>query len=157
VACGGGSDNGGSSSSAKPASGTSQAKLGGTLKVGYSGASITNFDPHTGASGAEHQFFFPVTEPIVGYDQKGNLDASISLAEKWELTEPTKLTLTLRSGIKFQDGADFTADDVKWNIERVIDPALASTPRSDLASIDSVQVVTKTQAVINSRSRAHRF
>ncbi len=148
VACGGGG--GGDSSKSQPAGGgaTANAKFGGTIKVGYSGASITNFDPHTGASGAEHQFFFPVTDPIVGYDQKGQLDASISLAEKWELTEPTRVTLRLRSGIKFQDGADFSADDVKWNLERVIDPVLQATPRSDLASIDSVQVVNKTEAVI---------
>ena len=38
-----------------------QGKFGGTLKIGYSGASLTNLDPHTGASGAEHQMFFPVT------------------------------------------------------------------------------------------------
>lgn len=148
IACGGGDGDGAAKTEGETAGGTGQAKFGGTLKVGYSGASITNFDPHTGASGAEHQFFFPIMDPLVGYDQKGNLDASISLAEKWELVEPTRMTLKLRSGVKFQDGAEFTADDVKWNLERVIDPALASTPRSDLASIESVQVVNRNDAVV---------
>jgi len=148
IACGGGSDGStsGTESGAQGSAGTP--KYGGTIKIGYSGGSITNFDPHFGASGAEHQFFFSVTEPIVGYDQKGQLDASLSLAEKWELTEPTRITLKLRSGIKFHDGTEFTAEDVKWNIQRIIDPSAAATPRSDLASIDSVEVINKTEAVL---------
>ncbi|HXH23102.1 MAG TPA: ABC transporter substrate-binding protein [Dehalococcoidia bacterium] len=149
VACGGGGDGG---TSGEPESRTDEdpgpPKYGGTLKIGYSGASITNFDPHFGASGAEHQFFFAICDPIVGYDQKGQLDASLSLAEKWELPEPTRVTLKLRSGIKFHDGAEFSADDVKWNLERIIDPSSGATPRSDLASIDSVQVVNKNEVVI---------
>ncbi len=148
VACGGGGDDDEGATEQRTGGGGSQAKTGGSLKVGYSGATITNFDPHTGASGAEHQFFFPITDPLVGYDQKGQLDASISLAESWELGEPTRLTLKLRPGIKFQDGSDFTADDVKWNLERVIDPSVGATPRADLSSIDSVQVVDKTQVVV---------
>ncbi len=148
VACGGGGGDGDSGASTGGQGSGTPAKYGGTVKVGYSGGSITNFDPAFGASGAEHQFFFPVTDPIVGYDQKGQLDASISLAEKWELTEPTRVTLKLRSGIKFHDGTDFSADDVKWNIDRIIDPTSGATPRSDLASIESVQVVNKTEAVL---------
>jgi peptide/nickel transport system substrate-binding protein len=155
LACGGGGDDAGQASDSRPATGAApaaatgpQPKLGGTIKVGYSGASITNFDPHTGASGAEHQMFFPILDPIVGYDQKGNLDPSISLAQAWELTEPTRITLKLRPGVKFQDGAEFTAEDVKWNLERVIDPAVLATPRSDLAAIESVQVVNTLEAVL---------
>ena len=131
-----------------PPSPLKSAKFGGTIKIGHSGASLSSFDPHTGASGGEHIFFFAMMDSLVGYDQKGQLDASISLAEKWELVEPTRLTLKIRQGVKFSDGTDFSADDVKWNIERIIDPALLATPRSDLASIDSVQVVDKTQVVL---------
>ena len=39
------------------------------------------------------------------------------LAEKGEWESPTVFKLTIRSGIKWSDGADFTADDVKWNID----------------------------------------
>jgi peptide/nickel transport system substrate-binding protein len=147
IACGGDGD-GGSSSGTDGQGAAGSPKYGGTIKIGYSGASITNFDPHFGASGAEHQFFFSVTDPIVGYDRKGQLDASLSLAEKWELTEPTRITLKVRPGIKFHDGSDLTAEVVKWNLERIIDPSAAATPRSDLASIDSVQVVNTTDVVL---------
>ncbi len=131
-----------------PPSPLTSAKFGGTIKVGHSGASITNFDPHTGASGGEHAMFYPLMDSLVAYDQKGNLDASLSLAEKWELAEPTRVLLTIRSGVKFSDGTNFSAEDVKWNIERILDPALAATPRSDLAAIDSVQVVDSKQVVL---------
>src|SRR5262249_34937265 len=115
------------------------------LTVGIGGEPRGGFDPHGGFGGEEHQFLYLVTDPLVGYDQKGQLDPSLSLAERWETPEPTRITLKLRSGVKFHDGSDFSANDVKWNIDRILDPATAATPRSDLAAIDSVQVVSPTE------------
>jgi peptide/nickel transport system substrate-binding protein len=148
IACGGGDGDDGGSSGGDGQGASGSPKYGGEIKIGYSGGSITNFDPHFGASGAEHQFFFSVTDPIVAYDQKGQLDASTSLAEKWEFNEPTRITLKLRPNIKFHDGSDLTAEVVKWNLERIIDPSAAATPRSDLASIDRVEAVNNTDVVL---------
>lgn len=39
------------------------------------------------------------------------------LAEKGEWTSPDVYKLTIRTGIKWSDGEDFTAEDVKWNID----------------------------------------
>ncbi len=49
------------------------------------------------------------------------------LAESWRFTPDfTRLTLTLRSGVTFHSGRAFTSADVKWNIERIQDPASGS-------------------------------
>jgi peptide/nickel transport system substrate-binding protein len=50
------------------------------------------------------------------------------LCEKWEATEDLKTwTLSLRKGVKWHNGKDFTADDVVWNINRVLDPKTGSS------------------------------
>lgn len=59
------------------------------------------------------------------------LDADLvlkpGLAESWTPSEDGKTwTFTLRQGVKFNHGKDFNADDVVFNINRLIDPDTAS-------------------------------
>jgi peptide/nickel transport system substrate-binding protein len=63
------------------------------------------------------------------------------LAESWQFTEPTKLDFKLRAGVKFHQGEDFTAEDVKWTIEYVKNPETASPNATVLAQIDTVEVL----------------
>jgi len=51
-----------------------------------------------------------------------------SLCEKWDATEDLKTwTLKLRRDVKWQNGRQFTADDVMWNLKRVMDPKTGSS------------------------------
>ena len=45
------------------------------------------------------------------------------LAERWEILEPTRWRFYLRKGVKFQNGEDFTADDVVFSATRAHAPA----------------------------------
>jgi peptide/nickel transport system substrate-binding protein len=47
------------------------------------------------------------------------LDIQPSLAERWEILEPTRWRFYLRKGVKFHNGNDFNADDVLFSAERV--------------------------------------
>ncbi|MEO1093038.1 MAG: ABC transporter substrate-binding protein [Pseudomonadota bacterium] len=50
------------------------------------------------------------------------------LAERWEASDDLKTwTFFLRQGVKWHNGDDFTADDVRWNVERWLDPNLGSS------------------------------
>jgi peptide/nickel transport system substrate-binding protein len=50
------------------------------------------------------------------------------LLEGWEASDDLKTwTLKLRKGVKWHDGRPFTADDVVWNLNHVIDPATGSS------------------------------
>ncbi len=50
------------------------------------------------------------------------------LAEKWEASDDLKTwTLYLRQGVMWHNGDEFTADDVVWNVERWLDPAIGSS------------------------------
>src|SRR5688572_21381625 len=41
------------------------------------------------------------------------------LAESWEFVEPNTWRLTLRDDVTFHDGAPFTAEAVKWTMDRI--------------------------------------
>src|SRR6267378_88084 len=61
------------------------------------------------------------------------------LAEKWEISADGKTyVFHLRSGVKFHNGRDLTATDVKYTYERIINPDTASIAKSFFDPIDHV-------------------
>jgi peptide/nickel transport system substrate-binding protein len=64
------------------------------------------------------------------------------LASSFEAA-PEKLTLHLRGGVKWHDGAPFSSDDVVFTLERARDPAVGADQRSDL---DPVRAITAPDA-----------
>ena len=61
-----------------------------------------------------------VMEALVTRDK--DLKIVPSLAERWEIVEPTRWRFHLRKGVKFHNGAPFTADDVLFSAERALSP-----------------------------------
>ena len=89
---------------------------GQQVRVGF-GAAVTSMDPHFHAltpNVAVHQHVFGA---LVGLDEK--LGLRPELAESWRAVEPTVWEFKLRQGVKFHDGAPFTAEDVVFSVERV--------------------------------------
>jgi peptide/nickel transport system substrate-binding protein len=63
------------------------------------------------------------------------------LATKWDLSDDGKaLTLTLRQAVKFSDGTDLQASDVKWSLDRARDPKNGAWNEM-IASIESVDIL----------------
>jgi len=66
-----------------------------------------------------------------------------ALAKSWSVSEGgRKYTLKLRKGIKFSDGAPFTADDVVFSFQLYLDENLHS-PQRDLLVVDGKQITVK--------------
>jgi peptide/nickel transport system substrate-binding protein len=130
-ACGSGSTSTGTTTSGAP-------KMGGTLRVAQE-TEINTLDPNTSGLVVEREIYYNMYDSLLAIDAKLNFKPD--LATSWKFTDPQTLVLTLRQGVKFQDGTDFNADAVKFNLDRYMtstDPAAAR--KSDLASVQSVEV-----------------
>lgn len=77
-------------------------------------------DPHAQNENLTITGSMYVYEALVDYDK--DFQIVPSLATAWEQREPTVWRFTLREGVKFHDGAPFTADDVVFSIERAMAP-----------------------------------
>jgi len=84
-----------------------------------------------------------------------------SLATSWSISsDGLAYTFHLRKGVKFQDGTDFNADAVKFNIDRQIPPKVtADMPESSLVwgSVKDVEVKDENTVVINLSAKNSAF
>ena len=79
-----------------------------------------------------------IYDPLVGTNPDGSLSTAAGLAEKWEMS-PDGLTWTfyLRKGVKFHDGVELTAKDVKFTTE------MNASPKSTLAFVQTFREMIK--------------
>lgn len=77
-------------------------------------------------------------DPLVGTTPDAELSHEMGLAEKWEVSrDGLRWTFYLRKGVKFHDGAELTAEDVKFTIEKNMGPA------STLANLNTFKDIVK--------------
>ncbi len=109
---------------------------------------IQSLDAQITASGDSQRYAMQIFDTLYGFDAKGNIVPRMADAFK---ISPDGLTYTfnLRNGIKFHNGDAFTSEDVKYSIERIIDPASKSTRRPFFAPVvDSILTPSRTSVVI---------
>jgi len=63
------------------------------------------------------------------------------LAKEWTFTDPTTFDMILHEGVTFHGGEDFSAEDVKWTIDYVMNPDTKSPNATFLSQVDSVEVL----------------
>ncbi|SEE83652.1 peptide/nickel transport system substrate-binding protein [Rhizobiales bacterium GAS191] len=91
-----------------------------TLKWG-SPREIVSLDPDSYGDTFTLAVLNHVYEGLVRYT--GDLKIEPALATSWETVSPTLWRFKLRQGVKFHNGAPFTADDVIASLDRVTDEA----------------------------------
>ncbi|XHM84363.1 ABC transporter substrate-binding protein [Hydrogenophaga sp. ANAO-22] len=96
-----------------------------TIRIGNQGDALS-MDPHSLNESLQLSVTNNVYEPLVARDQ--NLKLVPGLATSWKQTSPSIWRFELRKGVKFHDGAPFTADDVLFTFAR------ASGEGSDMKS-----------------------
>jgi peptide/nickel transport system substrate-binding protein len=122
---------------ARPAA--AQARPGGTLAFASS-ALPPNIEPHMQGLDIWQRRKPLIYENLVWIDF--SLEPQPELAERWEQKSPTEYVFHLRRGVRFHNGKEMDAEDVKYTYERVRDPKV-SPGANDLAYVKQIDAVDK--------------
>ncbi|MFV2144160.1 ABC transporter substrate-binding protein [Isoptericola sp. G70] len=141
AACSGGGDG---------ESGDEGGDAGGALTVGTTDK-VTTIDP---AGSYDNGSFAVMNQvyPFLMNTPYGSPDVEPDIAESAEFTEPTEYTVTLKPGLKWANGNDLTASDVKFSFDRMVAIAAENGPSSLLYNLDSTEVVDDTTVVFHLKS-----
>lgn len=107
-----------------------------------------HLDPTAGAAAAiDEVVFINLFEGLTQVDKDGSVKPV--LAESWTISDDGKTyTFKLRSGVKFHDGSDFNADDVKFSFERGKAADSANAQKAKFEQIEAVEVVSPTEVKV---------
>ncbi len=110
----------------------------------------TTLDPHNHAETTTSTFLIHFYDGLV--TRNSEMDIVPSLAEDWEAVDETTWEFSLRDGVEFHNGEPFTAETVKYNLDRVsgnLEGAEATVNQGDYSSISSTEVVDDTTVRVN--------
>jgi peptide/nickel transport system substrate-binding protein len=96
--------------------------MGQTLRVAVS-SPVTSIDPHYHNLAPNNSLAAQIYDPLVDMDEHAHLVPG--LATSWKLVAPDTWELKLRDA-KFQNGNEFTADDVVFTLDRI--PKVPNSP-----------------------------
>ncbi|MFW5694178.1 MAG: glutathione ABC transporter substrate-binding protein [Alkalispirochaeta sp.] len=100
---------------------------------------VVSLDPHGSNDSPSSNVRTKIYDNLIYFNEDMELQAG--LATDWELIDDTTWEFTLREGVTFHDGTEFTAEAVKANLDRIVDPELASQRAFLFTMLDEVEVV----------------
>lgn len=131
--------------------GAPQAQTSGekVLRMGYT-ADFVTLDPPRITTMPDYPLAMNIFNGLVRYKPSG-LDVEPDLAERYEVSKDgLTYTFWLRKGVKFHKGfGDFTARDVKFSFERVLDPRLRSPFAPQMKLIRGIEIVNDYQVKLH--------
>ena len=117
--------------------------------------------PFQAATAGARRAVGPIYDLLLTYRYEPGLDYTIDyaavpngLAARWEQTDTTTYLFHLRDGVRWQDGVDFTADDVVFTLEFARDPKTAWPNRGRLGAIQAVEKVDSRTVRLTTRGPA---
>lgn len=123
----------------------SQAKRGGTLRVGLI-AEPTVLDPLTSVTLYDNDIMANMYDALFRLDAKNQLQGE--LVSSYSYKSPTLLDLKLHAGVTFQDGTPLNADAVIFNLNRFINDK--TSPRyTDVSDITKLVKINDTELQVH--------
>jgi peptide/nickel transport system substrate-binding protein len=114
-------------------------KYGGTLKIG-SHRDVSGLNPFVGLNSETRRLRTLVFEPLITTNDQ--FEYQPHLASSWKIS-PNGLVYTfeLRPGVRFHNGTEMTAEDVKWSFDYILDQQNAATGLPQLQLVAKVETV----------------
>ncbi|MFC1533740.1 ABC transporter substrate-binding protein [Thermodesulfobacteriota bacterium] len=127
-----------------PAEGLAAPKYGGTVKIAVARGPSQIGDPVARPFRlTDFRLSTPILETLLRYDTKGMLVPW--LATGYKVAKDLKsITISLRKGVKFQDGTDFNAAAVKWNLDRY-----RTSKNPELKAVSSIDILDSHTVKLN--------
>ncbi|MBO0662870.1 peptide ABC transporter substrate-binding protein [Jiella sp. MQZ9-1] len=125
------------------------AKPTGQVIVGFS-QEPTVFNPHLLHIEVDEGIHFSVFDPLFFIDEKGEfqpgLATEVPTIDNGGISEDgLHWKIKLRDGVKWHDGKPFTAEDVKFTLELLVDPNFKSWRRDGHNLVENLTVVSPTE------------
>lgn len=109
-------------------------KQGGQMTVTYKD-DVSTLDPAIGYDWQNWSMIKSLFDGLMDYEP-GTTKLAKDLAEDYTISDDGQtFTFTLRKGVKFHNGRELTAEDVKYSIERVVNPKTQSPGAGFFGSI----------------------
>ncbi len=107
----------------------------GTLVIAFPGAP-SGIDPRLSMDAYGSQILQMTHASLIRMDAAGN--PVPDLAEQWEERSPTEIVFRLREGLRFHDGKELSAVDVRSTFAWILDPANRSPLRATYGTIRAI-------------------
>ena len=111
---------------------------GGTLTIGVD-QEVVGLDPHIVTAFSSFRRLDLLYNTLVKLDYNFNIVPD--LADSWEIPDSLTYIFHLKKGVKFHNGRELTADDVKFSLERILDPKTVSPGRSYIIPISNIESI----------------
>jgi len=116
-------------------------KQGGSMIVTYKD-DVATLDPAIGYDWQNWSMIKSLFDSLMDYEP-GTSTLTTDLAESYTISDDgLTYTFKLRAGVKFHNGREMTAEDVKYSLDRVTDPATQSPGAGFFASIAGYDAAT---------------
>jgi peptide/nickel transport system substrate-binding protein len=100
-------------------------------------SSPTNLDPRVGVDAWSENIDGLLFDNLVSRDER--LSVKPALAERWETPDPKTYIFHLHQNVKFSDGRQLTARDVKWSYESLMSGRVRSPKGSTYGRVDKIE------------------
>ncbi len=124
---------------------SAEVKRGGTIRVGIDEGPV-GWDPYIDSAQSSYNHYEQIYESLLRFNHKMEIEPC--LANSWEQPTPTSLVFHLRKGVKFHNGREMIAEDVKYSYERMKNPKTSRYP-AYTESIKSVEVLDRYSVKFN--------
>ncbi|MGL4495186.1 MAG: ABC transporter substrate-binding protein [Beijerinckiaceae bacterium] len=137
----------------------------GTLRIGMTASDIPLTTGQTDQGGEGQRFMgYTVYDSLVNWDLSGGekpSDLVPGLASAWavDATDKTKWIFTIREGVKFHDGSEFTAESAVWNFDKLLkqdspqfDRLQSAQGRSRIPAVASYRAIDKYKLEITTKT-----
>ncbi len=103
-------------------------------------------DPRLESDTASFERINVIMEPLVAYNRAMELTPRLAVEWKYDPDEPS-LRFWLREGVLFHHGREFTAHDVKYTFETLLDPDFGAPNRNIYQDIEEIEVINDYEVV----------